>query len=117
MIVGSPHEPVSILTRQDANGTNMGAWLSDKATGYWNITIAQDGYYNLRSIHTAPIAKGTRSLVRVGHVQRSAVAKGDSNAVPINKVWLKKGDYLVESWFEGQGGVTGPYYVEVSINK
>lgn len=117
VIVGSPHEPVSILTRQDANGANMGAWLSDKATGYWNITIAQDGYYNLRSIHTAPIAKGTRSLVRVGHVQRSAVAKGDSNAVPINKVWLKKGDYLVESWFEGQGGVTGPYYVEVSINK
>ena len=117
VIVGSPHEPVSILTRQDANGTNMGAWLSDKATGYWNITIAQDGYYNLRSIHTAPIAKGTRSLVRVGHVQRSAVAKGDSNAVPINNVWLKKGDYLVESWFEGQGGVTGPYYVEVSINK
>lgn len=117
VIVGSPHEPVSILTRQDANGTNMGAWLSDKATGYWNITIAQDGYYNLRSIHTAPIAKGTRSLVRVGHVQRSAVAKGDSNVVPINKVWLKKGDYLVESWFEGQGGVTGPYYVEVSINK
>ncbi|GGH48918.1 arylsulfatase [Dyadobacter endophyticus] len=117
VIVGSPHEPVSILTRQDANGTNMGAWLSDKATGYWNITIAQDGYYNLRSIHTAPIAKGTRSLVRVGHVQRSAVAKGHSNAVPINKVWLKKGDYLVESWFEGQGGVTGPYYVEVSINK
>ncbi|MCF0074087.1 arylsulfatase [Dyadobacter sp. CY261] len=114
IIVGSVHEPVSILTRQDLNGTSMGAWLSDKATGYWNITIARDGYYNLRSIHTSPIAKGTRSLVRVGHVQRSAVAKGDSNAVPIDKVWLKKGDYLVESWFEGQGGVTGPFYVEIA---
>jgi arylsulfatase len=114
IIVGSPHEPLSILTRQDLSGTNMGAWLADKATGYWNITIAQDGYYNLRSIHTGTIPKGTRSLVRLGHVQRSALAKGDGNAVAINKVWLKKGDYVVESWFEGQSGVTGPYYLEIS---
>jgi len=114
IIVGSAHEPISILTRQDLNGTNMGGWLTDKATGYWTITIAQDGYYNLRSIHTGTIPTGTRSLVRLGHVQRSALAKGDSNAVSIPKVWLKMGDYLVESWFEGQGGVTGPYYLEIS---
>lgn len=114
IIVGSTHEPVSILTRQDLNGTNMGGWLSDKATGYWHITVAQDDYYHLRSIHTGTIPKGTRSLVRLGHVQRSALANGESNAVTIPKVWLKKGDYLVESWFEGQGGVTGPYYLEVS---
>ena len=117
IIVGSEHEPVSILTRQDLNGTNMGAWMTDKATGYWNITIAQDGYYDLRSIHTASIAKGTRGLVRLGHIQRSALATGESNAVMISKVWLKKGNYLVESWFEGQGGVTGPYYLEITIRK
>lgn len=113
IIAGSAHEPLSILTRQDLSGTNMGAWLSDKATGYWHITIARDGFYNLRSIHTGIIPKGTRSLVRVGHVQRSALAKGDANAVTIPKVWLKKGDYIVESWFEGQGGITGPYYLEI----
>nr|WP_295934381.1 arylsulfatase [uncultured Dyadobacter sp.] len=117
IIVGSTHEPLTVLTRQDLNGTAMSNWLADKATGYWNITVARDGYYDLRSIHTGPIAKGTRSLVRLGQVQRSVVAKGDDNAAVIREVWLKKGDYLVESWFEGPGGVTGPYYLEISLSK
>lgn len=117
IIVGSTHEPVSVLTRQDLNGTAMSNWLAEKATGYWNITIARDGHYDLRSVHIGPIARGTRSLVRLGQVQRSAVAKGDEHAVTISRVWLKKGDYVVESWFEGQGGVTGPYYLEISQAK
>ena len=33
--------------------------------------------------------------------------------VGINKVYLKKGNYDIESWFESDNQVTTPYYLEV----
>jgi arylsulfatase len=117
IIVGSPKELVSILTRQDMGGTSVANWLADKATGYWNISVAADGFYNFKAINTKPLHPGTRAVLRIGSTQRSIVSMEEKPTVNIEKVFVKKGDYLLESWFEGRDGVAGPYYLEVMRNE
>ncbi|MCE7066639.1 arylsulfatase [Dyadobacter sp. CY326] len=116
VIVGSPHEPVSTLTRQDLGGTSVN-WLSDKATGYWAITVRQDGFYSFKSINIKPLSKETRALVRIGVTQRSVVIEEEKPSAEFDKIFLKKGDYQVGSWFEGRDGTTGPYYLEIAPSK
>ncbi|MCF0055286.1 arylsulfatase [Dyadobacter sp. CY356] len=117
IIVGSPKEPVSILTRQDLGGTSLTNWLADKATGYWNISVAVDGFYNFKAIHIKSLQPGTRAVLRIGNTQKSIVSKEEKAFINLEKVFVRKGDYLVESWFEGFNGVTGPYYLEVKRNE
>jgi hypothetical protein len=45
------------------------------------------------------------------------VSKEAADFVRLEKLFLKKGDYQIESWFEGRDGMTGPYYLEISKSK
>ncbi|WP_171037986.1 arylsulfatase [Dyadobacter luticola] len=117
IILDPAHEPISILTRQDLLGNGVNAWMSDMVAGYWLVTVAKEGYYHFKSIHNKPVLKGTRQLLRVGALQRSDVLKDETSTHTFNKIFLKKGDYQIESWFDGKDGVAMPYYLEVSAGE
>ncbi len=117
IIVGSKHENPSTLTRQDLGGTAVVNWNADQATGYWTISVSESGFYNFKSINIKPIQKGTRTVVRLGQIQRSVIAKGGASTEIFEKIYLKKGDYNLESWYETGNGIAGPYYMEVSRGK
>lgn len=117
IIVGSKYENPSILTRQDLGGTAVGNWNADQATGYWTISVSESGFYNFKSINIKPIQKGTRTVVRLGQIQRSVVSAGAISSASIDHIYLKKGNYNLESWYETGNGIAGPYYMEVSRGK
>lgn len=116
-IIDPAREPVTTLTKQDLQGTAVSAWTSEKALGYWLVTVAKDGFYNFKTLHNKPVPKGTRSLLRAGQIQRSYVLKEDSDTGGFEKIFLRKGDYQIETWFEGKEGVTSAFYLEVAGGK
>jgi arylsulfatase len=117
IIVGSKHENPSTLTRQDLGGTAVVNWNADQATGYWTISVSESGFYNFKSINIKPIQKGTRTVVRLGQIQRSVVSAGAISSASIDHIYVKKGNYNLESWYETGNGIAGPYYMEVSRGK
>ena len=112
LVIGSKHENPVILSRSDWSSASLYNWRADNVTGYWTIRIQQDGLYSFRPITMSPIAKGTRATVRLGTIQRSHIAEGNERSVRIEDIFLRKGDYNLEAWFESSAGVTGPFYLE-----
>lgn len=111
--IGTIHENPAILTRQDLSGTAMRNWTGDNALGTWTVRVKEDGIYDFKAISVKAISKGTRALIRLGQIQRSKFVNDESKIVSFTNIFLKKGDYDVESWFETIAAVNGPYYLEV----
>lgn len=112
LAIGSEKENPVTLSRSDWSSVSLYNWRAENATGYWTITIQQDGYYNFKPMTMAPLPKGTRVTVRLGQTQRSLLTQQETRSPIIKDIYLKKGDYNLEAWFENAKGVTGPFYLE-----
>ncbi len=111
--LGTPNENPSTLTRQDWEGVIVHSWYAENALGAWAVSVKEAGYYNFKLINIKPIPKGSRAQVRLGQIQRSKITDAETPTVTIENIYLPKGDYSIESWFELNGTITGPYYLEV----
>jgi arylsulfatase A-like enzyme len=111
--VGTPFENPVSLTRQDMNGIAVTDWAGDRALGSWTVRVKEEGFYDFRLISVKVIQAGTRALIRLGQIQRSRVVKENSKVTELNGIYLKAGDYDIESWFENTGNTSSPYYLDV----
>ena len=113
--LGTPYENPTVLNRQDWGGNGaLRDWNAETALGIWTVTVKEDGYYNFKFINIKPIKKGARAVLRLGQIQRSEIVETENaTTTSIENLYLKKGDYNIESWFELAKDVTGPYYLEV----
>lgn len=112
LIIGSEKENPVMLSRSDWSSVSLNNWRAETITGYWTVTIQEDGYYSFRPIAMAPLPKGTRVTIRLGQTQRSILSTQEARSFIIKDIFLKKGDYNLEAWFESAKGVTGPFYLE-----
>ncbi len=55
--LGTPHEPESVLTRQDRREEN-----ADDAVGHWLVEIAEAGEYRINVTMTEPTPAGTLEI-------------------------------------------------------
>jgi arylsulfatase A-like enzyme len=112
--LGNTHENSTVLTRQDWTGLmNVNNWASEAGLGYWAVHVEKEGYYDF-TIRNRPVKKGSRVLVRVGQTQRSLLTnQDDSIEETLQHVYLKQGEYTLESWLETDKGMQGPFYVMV----
>ncbi|MBL0745548.1 arylsulfatase [Chryseolinea lacunae] len=111
--IGTIHENPVTLTRQDWAGLGARNWNGEGGSGVWTVSVKEDGYYDFKLINTKSIQKGVRAVVRLGQIQRSTVVRQSEATVSLSGIYLKKGDYDIESWFEQDSKVTAPYYLEV----
>lgn len=111
--IGTTHENPVTLTRQDLAGIGAKDWNTDAAIGVWTVSIKEDGYYDFKLINTKPVQNGVRALIRLGQVQRSTMVTHPAATVSLTKIYLERGDYDIESWFEQENRITTPYYLEV----
>ena len=110
--LGTAFENPTVLTRQDWTGL-VSNWIAETGLGYWAVSVQTDGYYDF-TIRHLPTKKGNRLLIRVGQTQRSIQTdKDNSSEETISHVYLKQGDYNLESWLETEKGTLGPFYVTV----
>ncbi|GLU56068.1 arylsulfatase [Dyadobacter frigoris] len=115
--IGTIHENPVILTRQDLSGTAMRNWTGENALGTWTVRVKEEGVYDFKAISIKTIPKGTRALIRLGQIQRSKFVNDENKTVSFTNIYLKKGDYDIESWFETIASVNGPFYLEVLKHK
>ena len=110
--LGTAYENPTVLTRQDWSGL-VSNWMAETGLGYWVVRVETDGYYDF-TIQNRAINKGSRIVIRVGQTQHSLQTDQDNSTQEvISQIYLKRGDYNLESWLETDKGTLGPFYVAV----
>jgi arylsulfatase A-like enzyme len=112
IIVGSTSENPVVMTRNDAKGA-FGIWAQQEINGYWDIQVAQDGYYQITSSFEKPVTSNGNAIIRLGNIQRSTeIHEGSQKAVHEN-IWIEKGKYRVEAGFRNYQTwrIEFPFYI------
>jgi len=114
IIIGSENENPVILNRNDWKGAKAKQWSSPDAYGYWDVTFAEDGLYNVKLRFADHFTREGRIFIRAGTVQRSMVNQDTTtNRLLLPDVPFREGDYMLEAWYDSWGKVYTPIYVEV----
>lgn len=105
IVLGSAHEPVSLLTRQDLR-------VSQGTAGHWEVKVAEGGDYQLTLIFGP--SEGMRTAhVRFGDATARTNVAARSERVKLTGVHLPAGDGKLEVWLEDGKERAGVKYVEV----
>ncbi len=113
IIIGSDNENPVILNRNDTKGPMVKNWMSPTAVGYWDITIAKDGFYDVDMRFFKRLGPG-RATVRVGTIQRTIHNSADStDLASFNTIKLSAGDYMLEGWYQNNGVIYAPIYIQI----
>lgn len=108
IVVGSPQENPTILTRQDWRGPQAG-WRAD-SLGYWEVQVEARGIYSV-SFQFAALAKHGTAHLRIGQVRVQQPLQAGGTECQFDSVQLKRGPHRLEAWIsEGQVSV-GVRYV------
>jgi arylsulfatase/arylsulfatase A len=93
--VGSPHEPETVLTRNEWRGAD---W-SSRTVGSWLIHILQGGDYRV----VVQVEEGAGDVtVEIGDVRRT-LPSGGKSTVTYDPISLRPGDCSVTAWADGPG--------------
>ncbi len=109
IVVGTPHENPTVLTRQDWRG---GTWGRD-SIGHWQLQIDRGGKYDVRLVFEAANASETAEIAINGKTCRGYVQSG-SKAYTFESIELSAGNATVEAALSRDGKRRGVYQVEVS---
>jgi arylsulfatase A-like enzyme len=111
IVVGTPHELVTTLTRQDWRGPAAG-W-TPTSIGHWNVEIAKAGTYRVR-VWFAPVKAETTLTFELGTTEvKQKVAAGAKEAT-LDGVKLAAGPGQVKVVLETGTDRAGPTHVELT---
>ena len=108
--LGSPKEPVSILTRQDRRGAEEG-W-GPYSDGWWEVEVERAGRYRIRLRFPATSSGGAVEF-RLGSTSAAADFGPQSSEVVLERIDLPAGPARVEAHVRAGGRVYGAHYVHV----
>jgi hypothetical protein len=110
--VGTPHEPATVLTRQDWRSTS---WSSD-AIGEWHLHMAADGLYDVRSVFD-PLPNNASLTLTIGQVQRTAPVTAGTEEFDVRNVDVPRGDAKLRVELRDGDRTRGPYQVFIQASK
>jgi arylsulfatase/arylsulfatase A len=108
IIVGSPHEELTVLTRQDWRGAN---WGPDDL-GHWLIDVAEPGGYEIRLRFRSASSDGAATLQIKGQKLSTEVASGAAQAL-FTGVKLAAGPQEITGWVDAAGAKSGVMFLEI----
>ncbi len=111
IIVGTPAESPTVLTRQDWRG---GTWAAN-ANGYWDIEVATAGAYDIDVRFLAVEDAGTITL-SLGVVTFNAALAAGSESHSFESVPLSVGPMRLQVTLEVGDVSKGPWQVDVRLN-
>ncbi|HEY2415993.1 MAG TPA: arylsulfatase [Pirellulaceae bacterium] len=109
IIVGSPHEKTTVLTRQDWRGAAWGP--TDE--GHWEINVASNGPYDVKLI-VFPADTDRTIHFRCGSLDTSATLFAKATEHIFKKQQLPIGDQKLEAWIDGDNRRIGVRFVELA---
>jgi arylsulfatase A-like enzyme len=112
IIVGSPHEATTVLTRQDWRGAGWGP--TDE--GHWLIDFAAGSPRDLKII-VAPADAPRKLTLRIGSFEATATLPAKATEHVFAKQSLPTGKQKLEAWLEADGQRTGVRFVEIAESR
>lgn len=111
IIVGSPKEDLTVLTRQDWRGAG---WSPDD-NGHWLIAVAADKVFNV-TVRFAPAEVESTVELTIGDRKRSVTAPSRQADVTVPSIPLPAGPTQVGATITQGGRQRGPRFIELSAD-
>lgn len=111
ILVGSPNENPSFLSRNDANG-QRGIWNQEEVFGKWRLMVL-DGTYNLKFKFLKPVPEGGRMLVELGPLVFQQQQEEESDWIEMKGVKLNDMTADLIPTYMGGGRNILPFWVEI----
>ena len=116
-VIGSPKEDPVILNRNDAKGP-PGIWAQDNLYAFWDISVVKEGNYSISFIFLHPLPGKGNMVMKAGPVQRTLnITDTSKKTITMKNVYLVKGDFIFESWFQYEREIWLPFYIEIKKNE
>jgi arylsulfatase/arylsulfatase A len=109
IVIGSPHEPTTVLTRQDWRGAGWGP----KEVGYWELDVADDATFAARIIAVPSDQPRTLHLRLAGAAADVDLPSG-AQEIEIPNLKLNAGQAKLECWIEDGDQRVGVRFVELT---
>ena len=110
IILGTPHENPTRLTRQDWRGPRAG-WAPD-SLGHWEVRIGQAGRYEVKLLF-ARTSGAAQAHFQLGKASLDKPLEAGATSCVFDGVALAEGDARLEAWIDQAGKTVGVHYVEV----
>ncbi|MCG6928293.1 MAG: arylsulfatase, partial [Acidobacteria bacterium] len=112
IVVGSPHETLTVLTRQDWRHTRGRPWAPD-SNGHWELEAAATAEYDVR-LRFPPTEVAGAATLRVNDEERSAAIPAGAQELSFEAVPLESGPLRLQATLELGDGTRGPWQIDVS---
>lgn len=113
--VGTEQENPVILSRNDAKGPS-GIWAQQRIYGYWDISVVQQGSYDIVFHFHHDLSTPGTMLLKMGTLQRTEPIQEAADELIMKDVYLEPGDYMFESWYSCSSGNYMPFFVSILKN-
>ena len=112
IVVGTPHEEVTVLTRQDWRHTKGRPWAPD-SNGHWELEVATAGEYEIR-LRFPPTEEAGEATLALNDEALSAGVRAGAREHAFLAVPLAVGPLRLQATLELGGDTRGPWQVDVS---
>jgi len=110
IVLGSPQEPTSVLSRQDWRGPRA-SW-DPTGEGHWEIAVERDGLYDI-TLRLWPEHTPAQVHLKCGPVHLIAKCGKNTRTRCFSSVAMQRGPARLEAWMEYERGRSGVVYVTV----
>ena len=110
ILLGTPHENPTILTRQDWRGPEAG-W-GERSRGHWDVEIVRGGEYQITLHFASVVRSGMARIAIAGTSARQPVSTG-ATSLSFRELRLEAGSTRLEAWLEAGDVSFGPKYAVV----
>jgi hypothetical protein len=114
IVIGSPHESPTVLTRQDWRHTKGRPWAPD-SNGYWELKAATAGEYDVR-LRFPPLEDRGSATLRLGDETRSVTLPAGTKGHVFQAIPLEAGSLRLQATLERGDDTRGPWQVEVILS-
>ena len=114
IVIGSPHESPTVLTRQDWRHTKGRPWAPD-SNGYWELKAATAGEYDVR-LRFPPLEDRGSATLRLGDETRSVTLPAGTKGHVFQAIPLEAGSLRLQATLERGDDARGPWQVEVILS-
>ena len=111
IVVGSPHESPTVLTRQDWRHTRGRPWAPE-SNGHWELDVATAGEYTVRLRFPPSQSAGTATLSLDDVTLRGTLSAGTESHL-FEGVRLEAGPLRLQARLERGDDSRGPWQVDV----
>jgi arylsulfatase A-like enzyme len=112
IVIGSPHEVLTVLTRQDWRHTKGRPWAPD-SNGHWELEVARGGEFDIH-LRFPPAGEGASATLRLGTGEQTAEIPAGAEGLSFEAVPLEAGPLRLQATLVDASGTRGPWQVDVS---